>query len=156
MHSGGARSEVQTAWRSEKVSSLRAVVSGTSNTDPASIRCELLKPQFNGSPFRPHLTLSKHGPEHSISSAKMNSIAGQRASEPQDRSSSPAHSIEVPPEIVRKWQEFVNLLAEIMHVPSASIMRADPPTSKFSSPARPKEILASRVLSIRDLIARPS
>ena len=41
-----------------------------------------------------------------------------------------AHSIEVPSEIIRKWQEFVNLLAEIMHVPSASIMRADPPHIK--------------------------
>ena len=59
------------------------------------------------------------------------SIHGERtASEPQDRSSSAAHSIEVPPEIVRKWQEFVNLLAEIMHVPSASIMRLDPPHIK--------------------------
>src|SRR5713101_5300393 len=52
------------------------------------------------------------------------------ASEPQDRSSSAAHSIEVPSEIIRRWQEFVNLLAEIMHVPSASIMRADPPHIK--------------------------
>jgi PAS domain S-box-containing protein len=51
-------------------------------------------------------------------------------SEPQDRSSGVAHSIEVPSEIIRKWQEFVNLLAEIMHVPSASIMRADPPHIK--------------------------
>src|ERR1700722_20275031 len=58
------------------------------------------------------------------------SIHRGTASEPQDRSSSAAHSIEVPPEIVRKWQEFVNLLAEIMHVPSASIMRADPPHIK--------------------------
>jgi PAS domain S-box-containing protein len=49
------------------------------------------------------------------------------AAEPQDRSLSVAHSIEVPAEIIRKWQEFVNLLAEIMHVPSASIMRVDPP-----------------------------
>src|SRR6201999_1344377 len=49
------------------------------------------------------------------------------ASEPQDRSSSVAHSIEVPAEIIRKWQEFVNLLAEIMHVPSASIILLDPP-----------------------------
>jgi PAS domain S-box-containing protein len=48
------------------------------------------------------------------------------ASEPQDRSSRMAHSIEVPAEIIQKWQEFVNLLAEIMQVPSASIMRADP------------------------------
>src|ERR1700745_1383908 len=52
------------------------------------------------------------------------------ASEPQDRSSSAAPSIEVPSEIIRKWQEFVNLLPEIMHVPSASIMRADPPHIK--------------------------
>jgi PAS domain S-box-containing protein len=58
------------------------------------------------------------------------SIHRGTASEPQDRSSSAAHSIEVPPEIVRKWQEFVNLLAEIMHVPSASIMRGDPPHIK--------------------------
>ena len=52
------------------------------------------------------------------------------ASEPQDRSSSVAHSTEVPSEIIRKWQEIVNLLAEIMHVPSASIMRVDPPHIK--------------------------
>src|SRR5712664_349651 len=52
------------------------------------------------------------------------------ASEPQDRSSSVAHSIEVPSEIIRKWQEIVNLLAEIMHVPAASIMRVDPPHIK--------------------------
>jgi PAS domain S-box-containing protein len=41
-----------------------------------------------------------------------------------------AHLVEVPPEIIRKWQEFVDLLAEIMHVPSASIMRVDPPHIK--------------------------
>jgi PAS domain S-box-containing protein len=58
-------------------------------------------------------------------------IRGERtASEPPDRSSSVAHSIEVPSEIIRKWQEIVNLLAEIMHVPSASIMRVDPPHIK--------------------------
>src|SRR6476660_8674600 len=59
------------------------------------------------------------------------SIHGERTtSEPQRKGSSVAHSIEVPSEIIRKWQEFVNLLAEIMHVPSASIMRADPPHIK--------------------------
>src|SRR5437879_13439737 len=59
------------------------------------------------------------------------SIHGERtASEPQDRSSSVAHSIEVPSESIRKWQEIVNLLAEIMHVPSASIMRVDLPHIK--------------------------
>jgi PAS domain S-box-containing protein len=52
------------------------------------------------------------------------------ASELQDRSSSVAHSIEVPSEMFRQWQEIVNLLAEIMHVPSASIMRVDPPHIK--------------------------
>jgi PAS domain S-box-containing protein len=58
------------------------------------------------------------------------SIHRGTTSGPQDRSSRAAHSIEVPPEIVRKWQEFVNLLAEIMNVPSASIMRVDPPHIK--------------------------
>jgi PAS domain S-box-containing protein len=59
------------------------------------------------------------------------SINGERtAFEPQDRSSSVAHSIEVSSEIFRKWQEIVNLLAEIMHVPSASIMRVDLPHIK--------------------------
>src|ERR1700758_61219 len=54
----------------------------------------------------------------------------ERTSELQDRSSSVAYSIEVPSEVIRKWQEFVNLLAEIMHVPSASIMRVEPPHIK--------------------------
>ncbi|MEH2567841.1 PAS domain S-box-containing protein [Bradyrhizobium sp. AZCC 2289] len=36
----------------------------------------------------------------------------------------------VPSEIIKKWQEIVDLLAEIMHVPSASIMRVDPPHIK--------------------------
>jgi hypothetical protein len=58
------------------------------------------------------------------------SIHQGTASEPQARSSSAPYSIAVPPEIVRKWQEFVNLLAEIMRVPSASIMRVDPPHIK--------------------------
>src|SRR5467141_1520147 len=40
------------------------------------------------------------------------------------------HSIQVPSEIVRKWQEVVDVLAEIMHVPSASIMRVEPPHIK--------------------------
>ena len=40
------------------------------------------------------------------------------------------HSIPVPPEIIRKWQEIVNLTAEIMHVPSALVMRVEPPNIK--------------------------
>ena len=40
------------------------------------------------------------------------------------------HSIPVPPEIVRKWQQIVDLTAEIMHVPSALIMRVESPNIK--------------------------
>src|SRR5256884_2757341 len=38
--------------------------------------------------------------------------------------------IQVPPDIIRKWQEIVDLLADLMHVPSPSIMRAEPPQIK--------------------------
>jgi PAS domain S-box-containing protein len=37
---------------------------------------------------------------------------------------------QVPSEIVQKWQEIVDLLAEIMHVPSALVMRVEPPNIK--------------------------
>jgi hypothetical protein len=40
------------------------------------------------------------------------------------------HSTPVPREIVGKWQEIVDLTAEIMHVPSALIMRVEPPNIK--------------------------
>src|SRR5262249_39724310 len=40
------------------------------------------------------------------------------------------NSIQVPSEIIHKWQEVVDLLAEIMSVPSALIMRVDPPNIK--------------------------
>ena len=40
------------------------------------------------------------------------------------------HPTPVPSEIVRKWQEIVDLTAEIMHVPSALIMRVEPPNIK--------------------------
>ena len=36
-----------------------------------------------------------------------------------------SRSVQVPSDIVRKWQEVVDVLAEIMHVPSASIMRVE-------------------------------
>jgi PAS domain-containing protein len=39
----------------------------------------------------------------------------------------PIPLIEVPAETLQKWQGIVNLLAEIMHVPSALIMKAEPP-----------------------------
>ena len=40
------------------------------------------------------------------------------------------HPIQVPFEIVQKWQEIVDLTAEIMHVPSALIMRVELPNIK--------------------------
>src|SRR5258708_2461374 len=40
------------------------------------------------------------------------------------------HDAAVPSEIVHKWQEIVDLLAEIVHVPSALIMRVEPPNIK--------------------------
>src|SRR5438445_2730818 len=40
------------------------------------------------------------------------------------------HSLQVPSEIVQKWQEVVDLLAEIMHVPFALIMKVEPPNIK--------------------------
>ena len=57
------------------------------------------------------------------------------------------HSTEVPSEIMRKWQEIVNLLAEIIHVPSALIMRVEPPNIKVfvssdskGNPYEPNEV----------------
>jgi len=38
-----------------------------------------------------------------------------------------APTLQVPFEIVTKWQEIVNLLAEIMHVPAALVMQVEPP-----------------------------
>jgi len=42
----------------------------------------------------------------------------------------PSPRIEVPSEIVHKWQEIVNLLAEIIHVPAALVMKLEPPNIK--------------------------
>jgi PAS domain S-box-containing protein len=39
-------------------------------------------------------------------------------------------TIDVPGDIVRKWQEIVDLLAEVTHVPAALIMRVEPPNIK--------------------------
>jgi PAS domain S-box-containing protein len=38
--------------------------------------------------------------------------------------------IQVPFEIVQKWQEIVNIIAEMIHVPSALIMKVEPPNIK--------------------------
>ena len=40
------------------------------------------------------------------------------------------NSTQIPSEIAHKWQEIVDLLAEIVHVPSALIMRVEPPNIK--------------------------
>jgi hypothetical protein len=41
-----------------------------------------------------------------------------------------SRSTQVPPDIVAKWQEIVDLLAELMHVPSALVMQVEPPNIK--------------------------
>ncbi len=57
------------------------------------------------------------------------------------------HGVQVPSEIVEKWQEIVDLLAEIMEVPSALIMRVEPPNIEVfvsseskANPYHPHEI----------------
>src|SRR5258708_4443838 len=35
--------------------------------------------------------------------------------------------IQVPSEVIQKWQELIDLLAEVLHVPSALIMKVEPP-----------------------------
>jgi PAS domain S-box-containing protein len=57
------------------------------------------------------------------------------------------HPIQVPSEIIQKWQEVVDLLAEIMHVPSALIMRVEHPNIKVfvssesnGNPYEPEEV----------------
>jgi hypothetical protein len=54
------------------------------------------------------------------------------------------HPIGVPSEIVRKWQEIVDLLAEIMRVPSALIMRVDPPNIKVLQRIRREPLRTGR------------
>ena len=36
-------------------------------------------------------------------------------------------TIQVPSQVIHKWQEIVDLLAEVLHVPSALIMKVEPP-----------------------------
>src|SRR5262250_1562932 len=38
--------------------------------------------------------------------------------------------VQVPPEITAKWQDIVDLLAQIVQVPSALVMKVDPPNIK--------------------------
>jgi PAS domain S-box-containing protein len=56
-------------------------------------------------------------------------------------------SMKVPVEVMRKWQEIVDLLADILNVPSALIMRVEPPNIKVfvsseskGNPYEPDEI----------------
>ena len=56
-------------------------------------------------------------------------------------------SMQVPAEIMQKWQEIVDLLADILNVPSALIMRAEPPNIKVfvsseskGNPYEPNEV----------------
>jgi PAS domain S-box-containing protein len=48
------------------------------------------------------------------------------------------HSIQIPFETVQKWQEIVDLLAEIIRVPSALVMRVEPPNIKVCISSKSK------------------
>ena len=39
-------------------------------------------------------------------------------------------TIQVPTQVIQKWQEIIDLLAEVLHVPSALIMKVEPPNIK--------------------------
>src|ERR1700752_797773 len=49
------------------------------------------------------------------------------------------HNTQVPAEIMRKWQGIVDLLADIVRVPSALIMRVEPPNIKVLIASESKE-----------------
>src|SRR5215467_2514719 len=55
--------------------------------------------------------------------------------------SAPTEHIEIPAGVLLKWQEIVNVLAEVMHVPAALVMQVEPPNIKVSvsseSPGNP-------------------
>ena len=55
----------------------------------------------------------------------------------------PSTALQVPSEIVTKWQEIVDLLAEIIRVPAALVMKVEPPNIKVlvssKSPGNPYE-----------------
>jgi hypothetical protein len=42
----------------------------------------------------------------------------------------PSEHTEIPSEILLKWQEIVNVLAEVMRVPAALVMQVEPPNIK--------------------------
>ena len=42
----------------------------------------------------------------------------------------PSEHTEIPSEVLLKWQEIVNVLAEVMHVPAALVMQVEPPNIK--------------------------
>jgi PAS domain S-box-containing protein len=48
-------------------------------------------------------------------------------------------SIEIPSEIVHKWQDIVDLLAAIMNIPSAMVMRAEPAAIKVFVSSTPED-----------------
>jgi len=42
-----------------------------------------------------------------------------------------ATKLDLPAEVLRKWQRIVDLLASIMHVPSAVVTKVEPPHCTF-------------------------
>src|ERR1700704_4963055 len=78
--------------------------------------------------------------------------------------------IQVPSEVLQKWQELVDLLAEVLHVPSALIMKVEPPNirvfARSESEGNPYErdevaslntgLYCETVMRTRDLLLVPN
>jgi formate hydrogenlyase transcriptional activator len=43
---------------------------------------------------------------------------------------STAAEVDIPPEVLGKWQDIVDMLAEVIHVPSALVVKVEPPVAK--------------------------
>ena len=66
-------------------------------------------------------------------------------------------TIQVPAHITEKWQEIIDLLAEVLHVPSALIMKVEPPNIRVFVRSSRREIRTrgmNALASTQDCIAR--
>ena len=66
-------------------------------------------------------------------------------------------TIQVPAQITEKWQEIIDLLAEVLRVPSALIMKVEPPNIRVFVRSELREIHTrgmNALPSTQDCIAR--
>jgi len=48
--------------------------------------------------------------------------------------------VRVPSQTIQKWQEIIDVVAEVLHVPSALVMKVEPPNIKVLFPVSRREI----------------